>query len=66
MSPSAVERLVTRKITLAAAGKNRTHRKAGQAGYLGNLSSQRLGRYAKDYVECMWLILQHDKLGGFP
>ena len=28
--------------------------------YLGNLSSLRDWGYAKDYVECMWLILQHD------
>ncbi|MBP5484999.1 MAG: GDP-mannose 4,6-dehydratase, partial [Bacteroidaceae bacterium] len=28
--------------------------------YLGNLSSLRDWGYAKDYVECMWLILQHE------
>ena len=28
--------------------------------YLGNLNSLRDWGYAKDYVECMWLILQHD------
>jgi len=52
------ETFVTRKITLAAAriaqGKQDTL-------YLGNLSSLRDWGYAKDYVECMWLILQNDK-----
>ncbi len=33
--------------------------------YLGNLSSLRDWGYAKDYVECMWLILQHDKPEDF-
>lgn len=28
--------------------------------YLGNLDARRDWGYAKDYVECMWLILQHD------
>lgn len=28
--------------------------------YLGNLNAQRDWGYAKDYVECMWLMLQHD------
>ena len=49
------ETFVTRKITLAAAriaqGKQDKH-------YLGNLSSLRDWGYARDYVECMWLILQ--------
>ena len=30
-----------------------------KAGYLGNLNALRDWGYAKDYVECMWLILQH-------
>ena len=33
--------------------------------YLGNLSSLRDWGYAKDYVECMWLILQNDKPEDF-
>ena len=51
------ETFVTRKITLAAA-----RIKAGKQEklYLGNLSSLRDWGYARDYVECMWLILQHD------
>lgn len=50
------ETFVTRKITLAAARiKQRKQKKL----YLGNLSSLRDWGYAKDYVECMWLILQN-------
>ena len=50
------ETFVTRKITLAAA-----HIAQGKQDklYLGNLSSLRDWGYAKDYVECMWLILQN-------
>ena len=33
--------------------------------YLGNLDSKRDWGYAKDYVECMWLMLQHDKPEDF-
>lgn len=52
------ETFVTRKITLAAA-----RIAAGQQDklYLGNLDALRDWGYAKDYVECMWLILQQDK-----
>ncbi|MCI8887789.1 MAG: GDP-mannose 4,6-dehydratase [Hungatella sp.] len=56
------ETFVTRKITLAAA------RIAGGRQdklYLGNLSSLRDWGYAKDYVECMWRILQNDKPEDF-
>ena len=50
------ETFVTRKITLAAAAiANGKQDKL----YLGNLSARRDWGYAKDYVECMWLILQH-------
>ena len=51
------ETFVTRKITLAAANIA-----AGKQDklYLGNLDALRDWGYAKDYVECMWLILQHD------
>lgn len=51
------ETFVTRKITLAAA--RIVHGKQDKL-YLGNLSSLRDWGYAKDYVECMWLILQND------
>ncbi len=52
------ETFVTRKITLAAARiKKGTQHKL----YLGNLSARRDWGYAKDYVECMWLIMQADE-----
>lgn len=56
------ETFVTRKITLAAA---RIAQGKQNKLYLGNLSSLRDWGYAKDYVECMWLILQHDKPEDF-
>ena len=52
------ETFVTRKITLAAA---RIAQGIQDKLYLGNLSSLRDWGYAKDYVECMWLILQNEK-----
>ena len=56
------ETFVTRKITLAAARiKQRTQDKL----YLGNLSSLRDWGYARDYVECMWLILQNERPDDF-
>jgi len=51
------ETFVTRKITIAAA---RIAQGMQDKLYLGNLNSLRDWGYAKDYVECMWLILQHD------
>ncbi len=51
------ETFVTRKITLAVANIKKGYQKKL---YLGNLNSLRDWGYAKDYVECMWLILQHD------
>lgn len=51
------ETFVTRKITLAAA---RIKQGFQDKLYLGNLDAKRDWGYAKDYVECMWLILQHD------
>ena len=51
------ETFVTRKITLAAA---RIAQGKQDKLYLGNLDSLRDWGYAKDYVECMWLILQHE------
>ena len=56
------ETFVTRKITLAAA---RIAQGKQDCLYLGNLSSLRDWGYAKDYVECMWLILQNDKPEDF-
>ncbi len=50
------ETFVTRKITLAAA---RIAQGKQDKLYLGNLSSKRDWGYAKDYVECMWLMLQN-------
>lgn len=52
------ETFVTRKITLAAA---RIAQGKQEKLYLGNLSSLRDWGYARDYVECMWLILQQPK-----
>lgn len=52
------ETFVTRKITLAAA---RISQELQESLYLGNLDSKRDWGYAKDYVECMWLILQQDE-----
>ena len=52
------ETFVTRKITLAAA---RIAQGYQDKLYLGNLNSLRDWGYARDYVECMWLILQQDK-----
>ena len=56
------ENFVTRKITLAAA-----RIAAGQQDklYLGNLDALRDWGYARDYVECMWLMLQHDQPEDF-
>ena len=51
------ETFVTRKITLAVA---RIAQGKQNKLYLGNLSSLRDWGYAKDYVECMWMILQQD------
>lgn len=56
------ETFVTRKITLAAA---RIKKGTQQKLYLGNLNAKRDWGYAKDYVECMWLMLQHDKPEDF-
>ncbi|MBP3229022.1 MAG: GDP-mannose 4,6-dehydratase [Bacteroidaceae bacterium] len=50
------ETFVTRKITLAAARIAQGHQ---DKLYLGNLNALRDWGYARDYVECMWLMLQH-------
>lgn len=56
------ETFVTRKITLAVAnilaGKQ-------EKLYLGNLNAKRDWGYAKDYVECMWMILQQETPDDF-
>ena len=61
-SPRRGENFVTRKITLAAA-----RIKEGLQDHLelGNLDSLRDWGYAKDYVECMWLIMQHKEPDDF-
>lgn len=56
------ETFVTRKITLAASRIVHGYQKKL---YLGNLNALRDWGYAKDYVECMWLILQHKKADDF-
>lgn len=56
------ETFVTRKITLAAA---RIKQGKQEKLYLGNLNSKRDWGYAKDYVECMWLILQYKRPEDF-
>ena len=52
------ENFVTRKITLAA---SRIAQGFQDKLYLGNLDARRDWGYAKDYVECMWLMLQQDE-----
>ena len=61
-SPRRGETFVTRKITRAA-----TRIKLGlqKKLYLGNLDAKRDWGYAKDYVEAMWLMLQHDRPDDF-
>ena len=56
------ETFVTRKITLAAA---RIAQGKQDKLFLGNLDSLRDWGYARDYVECMWLILQNEKPDDF-
>ena len=56
------ETFVTRKITLAAA---RIAQGFQDKLYLGNLNSLRDWGYARDYVECMWLILQQERPDDF-
>lgn len=61
-SPRRGETFVTRKITRAA-----TRIKVGlqEKLFLGNLDAKRDWGYAKDYVEAMWLMLQHDEPDDF-
>lgn len=61
-SPRRGETFVTRKITRAVANI-----KAGRQNklYMGNLEAKRDWGYAKEYVEAMWRMLQHDKPGDY-
>lgn len=61
-SPRRGETFVTRKITLAA---SRIHHGIQKKLYLGNLDAKRDWGHAKDYVECMWLMLQHHEPDDF-
>ena len=61
-SERRVETFVTRKITLAAA---RIAQGKKDKLYIGNLSALRDWGYARDYVECMWLILQQEEPEDF-
>lgn len=56
------ETFVTRKITLAVA---RIAAGLQDKLYLGNLNARRDWGYARDYVECMWLILQQEQPDDF-
>ena len=56
------ETFVTRKITLAVA---RIAKGLQEKLYLGNLNSKRDWGYARDYVDCMWRILQHETADDF-
>ena len=56
------ETFVTRKITLAA---SRIAKGYQDKLYLGNLDARRDWGYAKDYVECMWLMLQQPEADAF-
>ncbi len=61
-SPHRGETFVTRKITRAVA---RIHHGLEEVLYLGNLDAKRDWGHAKDYIEAMWKILQHDKPDDF-
>ena len=61
-SPRRGETFVTRKITLSAA---RIKKGLQKKLYLGNLDAKRDWGFARDYVECMWLILQAEKADDF-
>lgn len=61
-SPRRGENFVTRKITLSVA---RISKGIQKKLYLGNLNAMRDWGYAKDYVECMWLMLQADRADDY-
>ncbi|SDA71093.1 GDP-mannose 4,6-dehydratase [Mesorhizobium qingshengii] len=61
-SPTRGETFVTRKITRAVAS---IHRGLQETLYLGNIDAKRDWGHARDYVEGMWRILQHDEADDF-
>lgn len=61
-SPRRGETFVTRKVTRAVA---RIQAGIQDKLYLGNLDAKRDWGYAPEYVESMWLMLQHDTPGDF-
>jgi GDPmannose 4,6-dehydratase len=61
-SPRRGPTFVTRKIAMAAAAIKKGRQKDV---YLGNLEAIRDWGFAKEYVEGMWLMLQHDEPGDF-
>lgn len=61
-SPRRGETFVTRKITIAAA---RIALNMQKVLYLGNIDAMRDWGHARDYVECMWRILQHEKADDY-
>jgi GDPmannose 4,6-dehydratase len=61
-SPHRGETFVTRKITRAVA---RIHHGLEETIYIGNLNAKRDWGHAEDFVEAMWLILQHKKPEDF-
>lgn len=61
-SPRRGETFVTKKITRAVA---RISQGRQEILTLGNLDAKRDWGYAKDYVECMWMMLQHDRADDF-
>jgi len=61
-SPRRGPTFVTRKVTMAVA---RIHKGLQNCLFLGNLDSKRDWGHAKDYVQAMWMMLQHDKPEDF-
>ena len=61
-SPIRGETFVTRKVTRAVAA---IHAGRQDKLYIGNLDARRDGGHARDYVEGMWMIMQHDKPDDF-
>ena len=61
-SPRRGETFVTRKITMAVA---RIKLGKQECVYLGNMDAKRDWGHARDYVECMWLMLQQDVADDF-
>jgi len=61
-SPTRGETFVTRKVTRAAAA---IHHGLQETLYLGNIDARRDWGHARDYVEGMWRILQHDEADDF-